>query len=205
MKSKRWIKNIFTILVFLILLPILFVSSVFLVNSFINPDEVPSFFGWKPFIVLSGSMQVEIDPGDIAVVKDVDTDTLEVGDIIAYRTSDDVVITHRIIEIQYENDEKQFITKGDNNNTKDDGIVSESQVEGIYVFKISKLGNLAMFIQTPTGIISCLSIPIIILIIAQIIDSRRDKKYFDEQTSKEKQMQEEIEKLKKEKEELIKK
>ena len=198
MKIKKIIKYVITIIIFIILIPILFVSSVILINSFLNPDEVPSFFGWKPFIVLSGSMEAEINSGDIAVVKEVDSDELVEGDIIAYKTSSDTIVTHRIVEIKFnENGEREFVTKGDNNNTEDSGTVSEDQIEGIYVFKIDNLGNLAVFIQTPTGIIACLSIPIIILIIAQIADSISDKKYFKEQEEKEKQMKKEIEKLKK--------
>ena len=197
---KKAIKYIITAIVLIILIPILFVSCVILISSFVNPDEVPSFFGWKPFIVLSGSMQAEINPGDIAVVKEIDTDELEVGDIIAYKTDDDIVITHRIEEVTIDEDgEKQFVTKGDNNDQVDSDVVTADQVEGIYVFKIDNLGNLAVFIQTPTGIIACLSIPIIILIIAQIVDSVNDRKYLKEQEEKEKQMQDEIKKLKDEK------
>jgi len=100
-KMKK-VKKILAILVLIILLPILFVSVVILINSYSNPNKIPSFFGWKPFIVLSGSMETEIYSGDIVVVKDVDTDTLKENDIIAYR-SDDAVITHRIVSIVTEN------------------------------------------------------------------------------------------------------
>lgn len=73
------IKKILTILILLILIPILFVSGVILMNSYIHPDKVPSFFGWKPFIVLSGSMETQISVGDIVIVKEVDTSTLKKG------------------------------------------------------------------------------------------------------------------------------
>lgn len=47
------VKKVLTIIVLIILLIILFISGTILINSYIHPDEVPSFFGWKPFIVLS--------------------------------------------------------------------------------------------------------------------------------------------------------
>ena len=71
------LKKVVSIIILIILIPILFVNGVILVNSFIHPDEIPSFFGWKPFIVLSGSMETEIDAGDVAVVRETDTASLK--------------------------------------------------------------------------------------------------------------------------------
>jgi len=196
-------KKVLSVFILVVLLPVLFVNLVILVNSYTKPNEVPSFFGWKPFIVLSGSMETQIYAGDLVVVKEVNTNTLKENDIIAFR-EDDIVITHRIIDIKNENGEIRYITKGDNNNTQDNGYVVPSQVEGLYQFKISRLGNLAMFIQTPIGIIVSLSIPLLILLIIQVIDTRREKAYFDEKMDREKDMQEELEKLRKQNEELQK-
>ena len=198
------LKKVVSIIILIILIPILFVNGVILVNSFIHPDEIPSFFGWKPFIVLSGSMETEIDAGDVAVVRETDTASLKKGDIIAFK-SGEIVITHRIYDIIQEEGETRYITKGDNNNAEDNGYVLPEQIEGVYQFKISRLGNLAMFIQTPIGMIVCLSVPFIILVLVQIVDSKRNQKYIKEKGNKQKIMEEEIEKLKKENEELMKK
>lgn len=196
--------KVVSIIILIILIPILFVNGVILVNSFIHPDEIPSFFGWKPFIVLSGSMETEIYAGDVAVVKETDTASLKKGDIIAFK-SGEIVITHRIYDIIQEDGETKYITKGDNNNAEDNGYVFTEQIEGIYQFKISRLGNLAMFVQTPVGMIVCLSIPFIILVLLQVVDSKRNQKYIEEKGNKQKIMEEEIERLKKENEELMKK
>lgn len=197
------IKKIVGAVVLSILAIILFVNMVILINSFAKPDEVPSFFGWKPFIVLSGSMETQIYAGDLVVVKETDTKELKKNDIIAFR-EDDIVITHRIIDIRNENGETRYITKGDNNNTEDHGYVTEKQVEGLYQFKISRLGNLAMFVQTPIGIIICLSIPLSIFLVLKAIDAKKEREYFSKKINDEKNMQEEIEKLKKQNEELKK-
>lgn len=198
------LKKIVSIIILIILIPILLVSMVILINSYIKPNEVPSFFGWKPFIVLSGSMETQISAGDIVVVKQIDASTLKKGDIIAFKEND-IVITHRIDEVVQEGEEIKYITKGDNNNTQDIGYVLPEQVEGIFKFKVSRLGNLAMFIQTPVGMVICLSIPILILIIIQLRDSKEDKELITQKNNKQKEMEEEIEKLKKQNEELMKK
>ncbi len=197
-------KKVLSIIVLIILIPILLISLVILINSYVRPNEVPSFLGWKPFIVLSGSMETQISAGDLVVVKQVDTNTLKKGDIIAFKEND-IVITHRIDEIIQEENTTKYITKGDNNNTQDMGYVVPEQIEGKYEFKIARLGNLAMFTQTPLGMIVCLSIPILILIVIQIKDSKKDKELITQKTNKQKEMEEEIERLKKQNKELMKK
>ena len=198
------LKRILTIIILIILIPILFLSGVILINSYVHPDEVPSFFGWKPFIVLSGSMETQISVGDLVIVKEVDTSILKKGDIIAFKEND-IVITHRIDDIITEDGMVKYITKGDNNNIRDEGTVLPEQVEGIFICNISRLGNLAIFIQTPMGMIVSLSIPVILLIIIGIMDSKKTNKIINEKLDKQKEMEEEIQRLKKQNEELKKK
>lgn len=194
---KKKLKVVLSSIVLVILAPILFFSLVILINSYTNPDEVPSFFGWKPFIVLSGSMETEIYSGDVAVVKEVDISEIKENDIIAFK-DDDIVITHRVVDIIEEDGKVKYKTKGDNNNVEDNGYVLAEQVEGIYRFKIRRLGNLAMFAQTPIGMIVCLSIPLGLLLLIQMLDSRGNKKSQD----REKELQKRIEQLEKQNKEL---
>ncbi len=199
-KVKK-MKKAISIICIIILLPILFINGVILINSWVNPDKIPSFFGWKPFIVLSGSMETEIYSGDIVVVKEVNPYSLKKGDVIAFK-SGDVVITHRIVEVENEDGILKYVTKGDNNNTEDRERVLGTDVEGIYKFKISKLGNLAMFIQTPIGMLVCLSIPLLLLIIIQVFENKKNKKYVEEEENKHRKMEKELEELRKQNEEL---
>lgn len=194
-------KKLLTGFLLIIILAVLFINSVILISSWINPDEVPGFFGWKPFITLSGSMETEIFAGDLAIVKEVAPETLNIGDVIAFRQGD-IVITHRIVEIHNENGEKEFVTKGDNNNTQDLLPVKSENVEGKYMFKIAKLGNVAMFVQTPLGTIVVIAIPILIILLAQI---NNNKNYKIEVKDNEIKMQKEIEKLKAENKKLAEK
>lgn len=194
-------KKVLSIILVILLLPILFVCVVILINSIIRPNEVPSFFGWKPFIVLSGSMETEIYSGDIAVVKEIEPSKLKVGDIIAFK-NDDIVITHRIVKIIDDDGTTKYVTKGDNNNTEDRDYVLPENVEGLYKFKISKLGNFAIFIQTPTGMIACLSVPLILLILIQFSENKRNKKEAAEKEEKQKNLEKEIAELKKQNEKL---
>ena len=192
-------KKVVSIIIVILLLPILFVSGVILINSIISPDEIPSFFGWKPFIVLSGSMETEIFPGDIVVVKEIDAKDLKENDVIAFK-SGDIVVTHRVIEIKEDEGLVKYITKGDNNNTRDMGYVLPDNVEGLYKFKISKLGNLAMFIQTPAGMICTLSIPILLLLLLRIREKNLEQKELEEEIANLKKQNKELKQKEKEKE-----
>lgn len=195
------LKKIISIIVLILLLPVLIVNSVILINSYTKPDEIPSFMGWKPFIVLSGSMETEIKTGDIVVVKEVPIEDVKLNDVIAFK-EDGIVITHRIVEIKEDNGVKKYITKGDNNNVKDSGFVLKEQIEGVYQFRIEGLGNLAMFIQTPIGMLVCLSIPLGILLLIQMSDNKKIQKEQREKYKKEKDLEKEIEMLRKQNEEL---
>lgn len=148
-------------------------------------------------------MESEIYAGDIAVVKEIDTDKLHEGDVIAFNI-DGTVVTHRIKKIINEDGSVKYITKGDNNNVEDSRYVLPQQVEGIYKFKIRRLGNLAMFLQEPAGMIISLSIPVILLVLVQIHTSKTDKKYYEQVENEKIKMEEELKKLRKENTELKK-
>lgn len=147
------IKKTISVMLIIVLIPILFISSVILIDSFINKDEVPSFFGWKPFIVLSGSMESSILKGDLVIVKITDPSSLEVNDIIAFRDEQDTVTTHRIIETVTNDGVPYFVTKGDNNDSQDQNLVAYEDVEGIYQLRIPKVGNILMSLSEPTTIV----------------------------------------------------
>ncbi len=204
-KNLKIIWNILKVIIILILLPIIFFNSVIIIDSIMHKDKIPSFFGWKPFIVMSGSMQAELYAGDVAIIKEVDTNSLKVGDIIAYQESKDFVVTHRVIDDVIDEDgNRKFVTKGDNNNEADFKQVSMEQVEGKYVGKISKIGYVLLFIQTPIGTVISVSIPIAILLILHAIENKKNSKYIQNEENKNESLKQEIERLKQENEQLTK-
>ena len=108
-------------------------------------------------------METSINVGDLVIVKNINTDKdLKTGDIIAFRTSDNYVVTHRIVEVKDNNGKKLFITKGDNNNAN----------EGVYVRKYAKIGNLVLFIQKPIGFVIIMIILVLVGVILFMITSK---------------------------------
>jgi len=68
-----------------VFVPLLLINVTLIVKSYTSPDKVPDFLGYKPFIVLSGSMEPSIMTGDMVFVKETDPDSLKVGDVIEVR------------------------------------------------------------------------------------------------------------------------
>lgn len=148
MKKRKIGYIIFTIIV----LPFLIINLTLIIKTKLYPNKIADFMGYKPFIVLSGSMETQIYKGDLVIVKEINAKDIKKNDIIAFR-NDDIVITHRVKEIYTDGNNISFKTKGDNNNTEDDFIVKADEVEGIYITKISKLGNVLVFLSKPLGML----------------------------------------------------
>lgn len=155
-KIKNWFKkpsNIALTIASLILIPMLIINLCIIYQAKTNEDKVPNILGYKPFIVLSGSMETKIHRGDLIFVKTIDPSELELEDVIAFRDADETITTHRIIEIVEKDGVTYFITKGDNNNSQDQNLVEFEDVEGIYVGRIPNVGNIMNSLAEPTTIV----------------------------------------------------
>ena len=155
-----------------ILIPILIINCTLLIKGWTNKNEVPTLFGYAPMIVLTDSMsgnnEDNFNGGDLIFVKTVKPEEVKKGDIISFfdpQGNGTSITSHRVIEILKENGEISFKTKGDNNNTEDKLPVPAENLAGVYTgFKIVGAGRVAMFMQTPWGLIICVVVPILLLI-----------------------------------------
>lgn len=188
---KRVLKIVFVT----ILLIILLINISIIIQTKLKPNLVPNIFGYKPFIVLSGSMESKISVGDLVFVKKVNPNELKVGDIIAFRDSEDIVTTHRIVDIETKDNKLCFVTKGDANNANDDGIVYSNMVEGKYQTKIAKVGNAILFIQEPIGFVVMLMSILIICLLVYSFQSKKISKEEKFKTEEERQAFEEFMKM----------
>lgn len=178
-----------------VFIPILVVNVTLIVKSYVNPNQVPDFMGYKPFIVLSGSMEPEIMTGDMVLVKNTDAGNLQKGDVIAFK-SGEAVVTHRIIEVKTENGEVSYVTQGDANDSPDQTSVKPADVEGIYKNRIPGAGNVAMFMQTTTGMILFVVCPLLLFILWDVIRRRLQGR---KELSRTKELELELERLRAEK------
>ena len=85
--------------------------------------------------IANTSMEPTLSPGDVIVCKEVDPNTLAVGDIILYWSFTSGVgelNAHRIYAIYDVGDRYLFVTKGDNNMHPDRSAISEEYIVGKY-------------------------------------------------------------------------
>lgn len=179
MKEKtKWYKswsNWGMIIACIILVSVLILNLYVMFQAKTNEDKVPSVFGYKPFIVLSGSMETKIHKGDLILTKIVNPETLKVDDIIAFRDSENTVTTHRIVDIVVEDGITYFITKGDQNNTQDRNLVEFDDVEGIYIARIPSLGAMMDKLSEPGTIVVVIVGVTAIFVIGFLMSSKKQQ------------------------------
>lgn len=143
------IKKVINTCIYIIFIPILLYNIILIVKAITNPKETPSVLGIKTYVIVSGSMEPNLNIGDIVIVKSIKNreENIKVGDIISFRKGQSV-ITHRITNIEKdENGILRIATKGDNNNTEDDGRILINNIEGKVVQKIPKIGYVTILLQ----------------------------------------------------------
>lgn len=168
-----------------------------IVKGTLNPETPPTVFGVAPMVVLTGSMSGDapdhIEPGDLIFVKGTDVDSLAVGDVITYMPQKGTTaVTHRIIEIGSDENGRYFTTKGDANNTEDKDPVYDSQVVGIYWFRIGKVGEFALFLQEPLGMALFIGLPVLGFIVYDVI---RRQKATNKEQKRNSELEAELERL----------
>lgn len=158
------------IIIYILIIPLILYNVIILFQVFFYGNTTPDIFGYKTFVIISGSMIPTLNIGDIAVVKNLDKNDVKIGDVISYREGN-AVITHRVTSIT---EDGQYKTKGDANNKEDINNVPVENIEGVFSFKISKLGYLILFIQNKFGIITIA----VILYILYANNKKKEEKIF---------------------------
>lgn len=103
-------------------------------------------FKYGLVVVATESMTGEINKGDAIIYEEFDGQTIEEGQVIVFRKDNRLVI-HRVIDIQRINGITRYYTKGDANDSPDDGYVIKSQIVGLTDIKISYIGYPTVWIR----------------------------------------------------------
>lgn len=190
--------SVFLIVVLLLLFSTLFLGSV----------KDRAFLGFKPYIVLSNSMEPLFSAGDLIIIKKLNSDEINSGDIITFYSIDPLtyneVITHKVIRETTYNDEIAYVTKGLNNDEEDIYPATEEKIIGQYQFKINKFGFFIDYLKTDAGYIIFILIPFISLILLEVFGvvkkiKKEKESYIKKLIDEKKQLEDEISELKKQK------
>jgi len=121
-------------------------SSIIVFLIFLSIMIPTGLLGFKPAVVVSGSMQPLIEVGDVVFIVQARADDIRVGDVIGYVSARGLIV-HRVVGYEYINNKKFLVTKGDANNAPDAVPVHPMQVVGKYAGKIPKVGMVVIFIR----------------------------------------------------------
>ena len=150
-----------------VLLLFMAVLVFFLVQSKYS-GEVPSIFGYRVYMVLSGSMNPTFDTGSVVFARPADPETILEGDIITFGgAGSDMLTTHRVVDIQNE-DGLKFTTRGDANNVDNPNPVPAENVVGRVHGSVPFLGYLMGFARTRQGLIFLVFIPGVLVILFEL-------------------------------------
>ena len=103
------------------------------------------------FVVLSGSMEPAMSPGDAIVVREAAPGEITERDVITFRTDSATPTTHRVVDVIERDGAVAYVTKGDANEDPDSGTVSHEQVLGEVLVTLPLLGYVVRFVNTPVG------------------------------------------------------
>ena len=166
-KVKKIWDTVTTVLVVLVV-----VFAIFLMGS--------RLVGLQVFNVISGSMEPTYSVGDLLYVKEVDPDSVKVGDPITFVLNEDLVVaTHRVVAVDGQN--RLFTTKGDANETEDAQPVHFNNLIGVPVFAIPLLGYVSAYIQSPPGMYVAIALGVLLLAAVFLPDMLTKK---EEETAK---------------------
>ncbi len=136
-------------------------------------NGVPSIFGVRVFSIQTQSMYPALEPGDLVFGTGVkDASTLRNRDIITYWTvinGERVLNTHRIMEIYDGGDYLIFATQGDANTSLDALTVHESEIVAKYWFRVGGLGKVFDYLQTSTGFLLVIVIPVFLFFLFHLV------------------------------------
>lgn len=167
------VKRIVAIVLSIALWVVILTASLFAFTTLATRDssKVASIAGFTPMVVKTDSMAPTFRSGDLILIRRCDPASLVEGDIITFHTiimNEYALNTHRIVNIQQQNGYRSYTTMGDNNSIADTHIISDNDIVGVYVGKVTGLGRVMDFLSGSTGFLLVIVLPMLLFFIYQI-------------------------------------
>ena len=103
-------------------------------------------FRYGAFVIATESMTGEINKGDIIIYEEYGDQVIFEGLVIVFE-KDSSVIVHRVEKIEIINGIKRYYTKGDANEDRDAGFITEGNIIGVVNYKLPFLGYPNLWIR----------------------------------------------------------
>ena len=153
------IVGIITWLVLLLLLPIMLLSLSIVIQAVRQPNRLPMIFGYKALVLLPDE---NTNDRALGLIRLVEPTTLTIDDWVAYQENNTFFV-EQIAEIQLQT--KGFTLRTKAGQTDSQTLIDVNQLEGILIRRIPRLGSLALFLQSPLGLMLFLLLPCLLLLL----------------------------------------
>ena len=171
-------KNIVITLVNAISIGIILVAVLIMANVVFTPKgNTPKVFGYHVLRIVTGSMEPTYGKDSLILVKYRNPEEIEVGDVISFYSNDPTlegaVNTHRVVEIERDGGRITFTTRGDANNADDLYRTDSRAVIGVVIGSSLILGKLSRLVSNPLIFVPFILLPLVIMIIRSLIQAIR--------------------------------
>jgi len=124
-----------------------------------------SLFGYRAYVIYGGSMGSALRNGSLAVTRQIDPESINVGDVVAIKKSSHALpVLHRIVDIETTDGARRFVTQGDANKEPDPEPASLQGSGDRVVFSIPHLGYVVHFAHGTVGRALLLLVPATLLV-----------------------------------------
>ena len=177
---KKVLSVVSSVLVTIVLI-VAILMTVLVITSTRNDAKLPNLGGYALMNVETDSMDGKngFPAGSLIVIKLLskeEANDLNVGDVITFLTSDSengngeaYYDTHRIVEKVYHGSYNYYTTQGDNTVTFDKYPTNSEAIVGLWTgTAIPHLGSVMKFLQSSTGFLICIVVPMAIFFIFEL-------------------------------------
>ncbi len=185
--------TVFGLFFILLLLPFLVFNCTTLVRGYFSGQSAVELREYRFFLVSdtrSSEGITELEKGDLAMARQVDVNSLQPGNLIAYRSGNTTVVGSIAAVNQSSADtEPTFsVSSADGKST---AYLLPTQIVGAYVGRNQSLGKVVLFLDSTLGTLLCVGIPCLIFLLLFVLLGQKNRKQKKEADSPEKQKTEE--------------
>ncbi len=103
-------------------------------------------FHYRALIIATESMTGEINKGDAVVYEEYTDQYIKEQDVVVFLSRDNRIV-HRVVYIERIDGSNRYYTKGDANDDMDSGYITDSDIEGVVLFKVPYVGYPSIWLR----------------------------------------------------------
>jgi len=184
--SSNFFKYLKTGLFYLITL----LLALYIILELFLPEQTVKVFQFKPYVVLTQSMEPEINANDMVIVKNFQVEELKEDDIITFYADIDYdgekeIVTHYIYSVDETTNGDYIIRtnryyESPSDEVPDPWVLTGEDVLGLYSFHVPWIGTLILFIQSPFGIAAMVvNVGVIVAVVVMIKQGKKEQNKAD--------------------------